>query len=120
MKTQSKSMTYLGFAIKAGKLRTGINAIKTLRDRANLVVLSRDGEKNAVKEAKKIAAKHSCPVVVSVNATLEEITGKKNCKVAALVDENLTKAILDNLGDDFRLLSDTDGGLNGREERVIN
>ena len=55
MKTLSKPLTYLGVALKANKLRTGINAINTLKSDVYLVVLSKDGEKNAVKEAKKIA-----------------------------------------------------------------
>ena len=37
--------------------------------------------------------------------TFEEITGKENCKVAAVTDENLAKAILQNLGEDFRVLN---------------
>lgn len=104
MKTLSKPLTYLGFALKANKLRTGINAINTLKSDVYLVVLSKDGEKNAVKEAKKIAAKFNCPLVQTITFTLAEFTGKENCKVAALTEENLAKAIAENLGEDFKVI----------------
>lgn len=104
MKTLSKPLTYLCFALKANKLRTGINAINTLKGGVYLVILSKDGEKNAVKEAKKIAAKFNCPIVQTQSVTLAEFTGKENCKVAAVTEENLAKAITENLGEDFKVI----------------
>lgn len=101
----SKTYSYIGFAIKAGKLRTGINAISTLNKGVYLIILCSAGEKNARKEAEKLSRKHSAPLIESEKVTLEEITGKENCKVAAVTDENLAKAIMANLGEDFKVLN---------------
>lgn len=105
MERMGKSFAYLGFAIKAGKLRTGINAINTLKNDVYLIIVCSTGEKNARKEAEKLSVKFNAPLIESVTKTLEEITGKENCKVAAVTDENLSKAILQNLGEDFRVLN---------------
>lgn len=100
-----KPYSYIGFAIKAKKLRTGINAVGTLNKDVYLIILCSTGEKNARKEAEKLAAKHNTPLIESFRFTIEEMTGKENCKVAAVLDEHLAQAIIDNLGDDFKVLN---------------
>ena len=102
MERMGKSFAYLGFAIKSRKLRTGIN---TLKKDVYLIIVCSTGEKNARKEAEKLSVKFNAPLIESVTKTLEEITGKENCKVAAVTDENLSKAVLQNLGEDFRVLN---------------
>ena len=104
MERMGKSFAYLGFAIKSRKLKTGINAINTLKKDVYLIIVCSTGEKNA-RKAEKLSVKFNAPLIESVTKTLEEITGKENCKVAALTDENLAKAILQNLGEDFRVLN---------------
>ncbi len=105
MEVKGKPYSYIGFAIKARKLRTGINAVGTLNKDVFLIILCSTGEKNARKEAEKLAQKHNVPLIESLKFTLEAIIGKENCKVAAVTDENLAKAIMDNLGDDFKVLN---------------
>ena len=105
MEIKGKPYSYIGFAIKARKLRTGITAVGTLNKDVYLIILCSTGEKNARKEAEKLAEKHKAPLVESLKFTLEAITGKENCKVAAVTDEHLAQAITDNLGDDFKLLN---------------
>ncbi len=107
MDRQSKPYVYIGFAIKARKLRTGINAVSTLNKGVYLIILCSTGEKNARKEAEKLAKKNGAPLIESTKYSLEEITGKENCKVAAITDESLAGAIMLTLGEDFRVL---DGG----------
>lgn len=105
MERTNKPYSYIGFAIKARKLRTGINAIGTLGGGVYLIILCHSGEKNAVKEAENLSAKHGVPLILSTKRTLESITGKENCKVAAITDENLATAIMNNLGEDFKVLN---------------
>ena len=100
---RSKVLTYLGFAKKSGNLRSGVNAIGTLK-RANLLILCHTASQNTEKDAKKLCVKLGCPMLKSM-LSVEEITGKENCKLLAITDENLAKAMLDNLDDNFTLIS---------------
>ena len=52
-------------------------------------------------QAKKIAEKYRCPLLLTTRKTLEELTFKENAKVMAVSDKALSKAILDNLENDF-------------------
>ena len=106
----SKVLAYLGFARKAGKLRTGVNAISTLKS-ANVLVVCESASENTVKDALKLARRFHCPLVSSA-ISVEEITGKENCKLLCVTDGNLAKAILNNLDGNFTLKSEavrTDG-----------
>ena len=100
---RSKALTYLGFAKRSGNLRTGVNAISTLK-RASLLILCASASANTEKDAQKLAAKLGCPLLRSA-ALVEAITGKENCKLLAVTEENLAKAILDNLEDNFTIIS---------------
>ena len=101
---RSKILSYLGFAIKSGNLRTGVNAVATLK-RVNLLIVCKTASQNTVKDAEKLAIKFGCPLVESA-ISVEEITGKENCKLMAVTDENLANAIIDNLDDSFKLKSE--------------
>ena len=100
---RSKIASYLGFAKKSGYLRAGANVIATLK-KANLIIVSEDASENAKKDAKKYSDKFACPLVLSA-IPAEEITGKENCKTIAVTEENLAKAILDNLDENFTIIS---------------
>lgn len=100
MQKKSKAETYLGFVLRSGKYRLGGNAIATLKE-VNLLVLCHTAEKNSVETAKKLAKKFGVKIVVMKEKTLESVTGKDFCKLMAILDASLAKAILDNLGEDF-------------------
>ena len=100
---RSKVLTYIGFAKKSGNLRSGVNAINTLKT-ANLLIVCATASQNTVKEAVKLSVKFSCPIVES-KVLIEEITGKGNCKLIAITEGNLAKAILDNKDENFTLIS---------------
>lgn len=100
---RSKVLTYVGFAIRSGNLRTGVNAISTLR-RADLLVVCKTASSNTVKDAESLAKKFNCPLVLS-GTSVEEITGKENCKLMAVTDESLAGAIMNNLDDNFTVIS---------------
>ncbi len=95
-----KLRTYIGFAIKAGKVRTGVNAIGTLKGRIPLLILCSTASENTVKDAVKLSKKHSAAIVVS-NDLVADLFNKENCKLAAILDQSLANAILDNLNDKF-------------------
>lgn len=100
MTIRSKPESYIGFALRAGKYRCGVNAISTLKD-VKLLILCSTAAKNTRKEAEKLARQFHCKIVLSKAKTVEELTGKENCKLMAITDASLAKAIMDNLNGDF-------------------
>ena len=91
---RSKAEGYIGFCIKAGKLTCGFNAVQTLKKGVYLLLLCSTASANAKKEAEKIRARFRCAMIESCGRPLEDIVGRANCKLAAVRDENLAKAIL--------------------------
>ena len=100
MENKTKAMTYVGFAIRAGKCKIGTGAVETLKKAELIIVCSSTGE-NTLKEAQKLAKKLNCKIIKTVNNTLEEMTFKKNAKVMAVTDKSLAKAIYDQKDIEF-------------------
>ena len=102
---KNKVLTYIGFAKRAGKFKTGTNAIKTVKSEVYLLIICKTASENAQKEAVKLAERFGCPLYESVNFTVEEIADKENCKLMAILDFELSKAIIANMGNDFKEFS---------------
>ena len=100
MEKKTKAQTFIGFAIRAKKYRIGMNAVQTLKS-INLLIVCCSASENTIKDAKKIASKYHCPMLITNEIKLEEITYKENSKVMAITDRALAKAILDNCNNDF-------------------
>lgn len=98
---QDKIYTYIGFAIKAGKVRIGVNSVLTQKGSIPLLLLCASASENTKKDAFKIAKKYNSVIVMSVADKLEDIFRKDNCKLAAILDVSLAHAILDNLNEKF-------------------
>lgn len=97
---RSKVESYVGFAIRAGKYRCGVGAVSTLK-KANLLILCATAAKNTRDEAVKLAKKFHCPMILSDKYTVESLSGKENCKLMAITDASLAKAIRDNTEEGF-------------------
>lgn len=93
---RSKAETYLGFCIRAGKLVCGVNAAACTKG-VYLLVADKRVAKNSLKEIYKLKEKFSCPLVFAED--LERIVGKANCKLAAVKDQSLASAILNEAAD---------------------
>lgn len=91
MTDRSKTETFVGFAIKARALVTGTNAVNSLK-RAYLILICDSASQNTKKTAAEFSVRFGCPLL-KTGKPLEELTGKENCKVAAVTDMNLAKAI---------------------------
>ena len=89
---RSKTATYLGFARRAGKLTLGVQAAGTVRWGVYLLVADESVAPNNRKEIEKLTRKFSCPLIFV--SGLEEMTGKANCKLAAVRDQHLAEAII--------------------------
>lgn len=92
---QPKIAAYLGFARRAGKLTLGVNAVAALKSRAYLLVADETASENTKKEIDKLVRRFSCPILWVTE--LETLTGKPQCKLAAVREEHLASAILSEM-----------------------
>lgn len=99
---RSKIKSYLGFCIKARKIALGSGSIEAIKGKAFLIIVSADGAKNTQKLAIKYMNRFSCPLIVC-KFGFEDAVNRPNCKIAAVRDENLANAILENLDDNYQL-----------------
>ncbi len=102
----NKIKTYIGFAIKSRKLRTGVNVIKSLNKGVYLLLLCKSASENTVSEAKSLAKKFGCKILVTAEDLLEDVVYKVNCKLAGVTEPNLAKAIYDNYIGDFTVIQE--------------
>ncbi len=97
---RSKIETFIGFSIRAGKYRLGVNAVATLKN-AELLIMCHTASENTVKDVLKLSKKLKAEIIVCNFVNLEDLTGKENCKLMAVTDKSLAKAIIDNLDENF-------------------
>ena len=100
----TKIYTYIGFAIKSGKAKLGVGAIEFTKGKIPLMLLCDTASENTKKDAKGLARKHLSKLILVKNTTVEELTNKAHCKLAGVLDESLSNAIIDNLDDNYVLL----------------
>ena len=102
MEQKSKVATFIGFAIRSGACKTGLNASATLK-KANLMLVCCSTGKSTIDKATSLAKKFKCPILITKNKPLESFTYKENSKVMAITDKALAKAIIDNATEEFTL-----------------
>ena len=111
MDSTNKFATFVGFAVRTGRFKTGVNAVATLK-RADLILISADTGESTLKEGIKLAKRFKCPVYKTVRP-LEELTHKDNAKVMAVFDKKLAKAIVENGEGEMTQLSVVKENVNG-------
>lgn len=92
---KSKAETFVGFAVRARKFRSGENTLAAEK-KVFLILLCRTASDNALKHAVKYAKKHHCKVFRTVDKDLADIAHKDGIKVAAITDFSLARAIEQN------------------------
>ncbi len=104
----SKIDTYIGFCIKSGKLVRGSGAIDTMR-RSDVKLLIMDGTcaKNSRRLALKFCNRFGCPLLICEKG-FERIVNRENCRLAAVKDEQLAKAMLACSEENYRLYTGGD------------
>ena len=91
---QTKLNTFIGFAIKARNAKLGVNAVKTLK-RADLLILCSTSSENTLKESVSLSKKLNAKLYILKEIKLEDVVFKENCKLIAVCDKNLSKAIIE-------------------------
>ena len=87
-----KIESYLGFALRAGKVTLGLNSVETLNKGVFCILLDEDAQKNSQKQARKLREKLACPLIVIKD--LGALVKREGIKVAAVKDFSLAGAIL--------------------------
>ncbi len=100
MENKSKAQTFIGFAMRTGRFKIGVNAVYTLK-KANLIIVCKTASENTKKESEKLAKRLSAPLIETAKFSLSELTFRENAKVMAITDKDLAKAIMDNLDLEF-------------------
>ncbi|MBR2377500.1 MAG: hypothetical protein IKA85_07035 [Clostridia bacterium] len=104
---KSKAFTFIGFAIKARKVKMGVNAVKTLK-KAELLILCHTATENTLKESVSLSNKLNAKLLILNEIELEKVTFKAGVKLIAITDKALSDAILKS---DERRLVEYLGGL---------
>ena len=104
---KSKAFTFIGFAIKARKVKMGVNAVATLK-RAEILIVCHSASENTVKDALSLSKKLGAKLFMLNEVNLSDVTFKDNCKLIAITDKPLSEAILKS--DESRLV-EYSGGL---------
>ncbi|MBR1971229.1 MAG: hypothetical protein IKA18_01535 [Clostridia bacterium] len=100
---RSKVETFIGFSIRAKKLIAGANAIRESKG-LYLMFVCNTASENSQKDALKIARSKEIPLVLVKNGTAEDLVLRANCKMFAIADKDLAKAIESNLDENFEVI----------------
>ncbi len=95
MENKVKAETFIGFAVRARKIRFGFNTLATLK-KAFVILVCKTAAENTVKAAVKYGGKYGCKVFRTNNKTLSELSHKDGVKIAAITDYSLAKAVIEN------------------------
>lgn len=99
---KSKIDTFIGFCIKSRKISLGSGAISALRGGVYLIIMDGTSAKNSVRLAQKFKNRFSCPLLICEKG-FEDVVNKVGCKLAAVCDKQLAKAILECDDENYRL-----------------
>lgn len=100
---KTKIDTYIGFAIRSNKVAFGSDSIKTLKKGIYLIVLCASAAKNITKLAYKFSDEFSCPLVLCKSG-LKNVVFRDNCKIIAIKDENLAKAVVEHIDENYEIM----------------
>jgi ribosomal protein L7Ae-like RNA K-turn-binding protein len=101
MSNHTKTLSYLGLALRAGKLASGDEAVlKAVRDgTAKLVFLAGDASDNAKKKYRDKCAYYNVPLLeIWGRRELGHSIGKPERVVVAVTDEGLSELVRKGLG----------------------
>ena len=99
---KEKADTFIGFCVRARKITLGSGAIGTLRGGVHLIIVCSSAAKNTFRLALKYKNRFSCPLMIC-RCGLENAVNKPGCKIAAVKDKNLAKAIIANACEEYEI-----------------
>ena len=105
MEKRAKAETYIGFCLRARKIALGTGAVDWLKRGVCLIIVCSTASQNAFKLAQKFARRHSCPLMVC-RCGLENAVHRPGCKIAAVTDVQLSKAIISAADENYQLYAE--------------
>ena len=99
---KSKIETYIGFCVKSREIAIGSGAVSTLHGGVRLIILDGTSAKNSWRLALKFKNRFTCPLIICKSG-FEDVVNKCGAKIAAVLNKELAKAILNNLDDNYEL-----------------
>lgn len=99
-----KVESYLGFCLRARKITLGGGSIDTVKKGVYLIIVCSTASENTFNLAIKYKNRFSCPLMVC-NKGLENAVHRAGCKIAAVRDAELARAICENADGDYELYS---------------
>lgn len=100
-----KVEAYLGFCLRARKIAFGGGTLDTLKKGVYLIIVCSTASENTFKLAIKYKNRFSCPLIICKTG-LENAVRKEGCKIAAIRDCELARAIINNAGGDYELYTE--------------
>ncbi len=100
--SKSRIETFIGFCIKSRKISLGSGAISTLRGGVHLLIMDGGAANNSKRLALKFKNRFDCPLLICKSG-FDVAVNKPDCKLAAIRDESLAKAILDSQEENYEL-----------------
>ncbi|MDE6374085.1 MAG: hypothetical protein K2L72_06250, partial [Clostridia bacterium] len=96
---------YIGFCLRSRKIALGSGSIDVLKKGVYLIIVCSSASENTFKLAVKFKNRYSCPLLICKTG-LENAVHKSGCKVAAVRDAELARAICANAGADYELYAE--------------
>ncbi len=100
LENKSKAATFIGFAIRKGSYKIGVNAIFTLK-KANLLILCKSAGSDTTRHAIKLSKRFNCKLLKTEEVLLSTLTFRENAKLMAITDSALSVAIQNNSANEF-------------------
>lgn len=100
-----KVETYLGFCLRARKIALGSGSVDILKKGVYLIIVCSTASENTFSLALKFKNRFFCPLIVC-NTGLENAVHRAGCKIAAVRDPELAKAICANADGDYELYTE--------------
>ena len=88
-----KVKTYLGFAIKSGKVIFGVDKLFQSTKKPHVVLICSTQNEKVTNKVIKYCENNQFPYIKLSDLVLGDIVGRDNCKVIGILDLNLAIAI---------------------------
>ena len=100
-----KVESYIGFCLRARKIALGSGSVDVLKKGVYLIIVCSTASENTFSLALKYKNRYSCPLIIC-KVGLENAVHKPGCKIAAVRDYELAKAICANADGDYELYTE--------------
>ncbi len=88
-----KVKSYLGFAIRSGKIIFGVDKLLESKKRPQLILICSTQNEKVTNKVVRYAKNEKIPYIKLKDLVLGEIVSRDNCKVIGILDLNLAQAV---------------------------